>query len=38
MMGYYMFLFPTAFTKAKDTLPDDINTLHIFTKHYMKVK
>lgn len=37
-MGYYIFLFPTTFTKAKDTLPDDINTLHIFTKRYVKVK
>lgn len=38
MMGYYILLFPTTFTEAKDTLPDDINTLRIFTKHYRKVK
>lgn len=38
MMGYYVFHFPTIFTKVKDTLTNDINNLHTFTKHYMKVR
>lgn len=38
MMGYFIFLFPSTFTKAKDTLTGDINSLHIFTQRYMKLK
>lgn len=34
MMGYYVFLFP----KVKDTLTNDTNNLHTFTKHYMKLR